>query len=204
MARLASQEKGGFYPTPPTITELILSHISAPHGGRVLDPCAGEGIALVTLAEVLLLSAYGVELNQTRANMTAQLVNKLADRQEKLLIRDPQQQHVIAGDYRLLLKTKESGYNLLYLNPPYDTDRDAGRLEYQWLRDSRVWLQPGGLLVYVIHKRCLDTEKSPVISPGGTLDSAFSAFPIPNTLLSGKLCSLATVTNAPIHQISIK
>ena len=159
MARLASQEKAGFYPTPSTITDLILSHISAPQGGRVLDPCAGEGIALVTLAEMLRLEAYGVELNQTRANMTAQLVNKLADRQEKLLIRDQKQQHVIAGDYRLLLKTKESGYNLLYLNPPYDTDRDAGRLEYQWLRDTRVWLQPGGLLVYVIPQKVLGYRK---------------------------------------------
>lgn len=61
MARLASQEKAGFYPIPPTITDLIRSHISAPHGGRVLDPCCGTGIALVTLAEMLRLEAYGVE-----------------------------------------------------------------------------------------------------------------------------------------------
>ena len=86
MARLASQEKGGFYPTPPTITELIRSQISAPHGGRVLDPCAGEGIALVTLAEMLRLEAYGVELNQPRAEIATELVNKLADRQEKLVL----------------------------------------------------------------------------------------------------------------------
>ena len=159
MARLASQEKAGFYPTPPTITELILSHISAPQGGRVLDPCAGKGIALVTLAKALRLEAYGVELNQTRADIAAQLVNKLADRPEKLLIKDPQQQHVITGDYRLLLKTKDSAYNLLYLNPPYDTDRDEGRLEYQWLKDARVWLQPGGLLVYVIPQKVLGYRK---------------------------------------------
>ena len=159
MARLASQEKAGFYPTPPTITDLILSHISAPQGGRVLDPCAGEGIALVTLAQALRLEAYGVELNQTRADMATELVNKLADRQEKLLIKDPHQQHLIAGDYRLLLKTKDSAYNLLYLNPPYDTDRDSGRLEYQWLKDARVWLQPGGLLVYVIPQKVLGYKK---------------------------------------------
>ncbi len=159
MARLASQEKGGFYPTPPVITDLIRSHISAPHGGRVLDPCAGEGIALVTLAETLRLEAYGVELNQTRAEMAIQLVNELTERQEKLPLKDPHKLHVIAGDYRLLLKTSESGYNLLYLNPPYDTDRDAGRLEYQWLRDTRPWLQPGGLLVYVIPQKVLGYRK---------------------------------------------
>ena len=34
-------------------------------------------------------------------------------------------------------------------------DQDAGRLEYQWLRDCREWLQPDGLLVYVVPQKIL-------------------------------------------------
>ena len=67
--------------------------------------------------------------------------------------------HLIAGDYRLLMKTSQGGFNFLYLNPPYDTDPDSGRLEYQWLRDTRPWLQPGGLLVYVIPQKVLGYRK---------------------------------------------
>src|SRR5688572_12520834 len=49
VSRLASAVKGGFYPLPPVVTELILTHLVAPQGGRILDPCAGEGDALATL-----------------------------------------------------------------------------------------------------------------------------------------------------------
>lgn len=75
MARLASQEKAGFYPLPPTVTELITTHIRAPHGGRILDPCCGEGVALVTLAKELNLEPYGVELNIDRAQASTELIN---------------------------------------------------------------------------------------------------------------------------------
>ncbi|MCP4416052.1 MAG: hypothetical protein GY805_05490, partial [Chloroflexi bacterium] len=69
MTRLANIEKAGYFPLPPSITDLILNHITAPHNslppqsacpregvgqnGRILDPCAGKGTALVTLAETL-------------------------------------------------------------------------------------------------------------------------------------------------------
>lgn len=39
MARLASAEKAGFYPLPETITDRILTHLAAPQGGYILDPC---------------------------------------------------------------------------------------------------------------------------------------------------------------------
>ena len=161
MARLASQEKAGFYPTPPTITDLIASHITAPQGGRILDPCAGEGVALVTLAEALRLEAYGVELHSSRAETASELITELNNRQGKLPREDPHKMHLIAGDYRLLMKTSQSGFNFLYLNPPLSiyTDPDSGRLEYQWLRDTRPWLQPGGLLVLVIPQSVLGHKK---------------------------------------------
>ncbi|MGB4873568.1 MAG: DUF6094 domain-containing protein, partial [Candidatus Promineifilaceae bacterium] len=71
MTRLANIEKAGYFPLPVPVTDLLLSHIAAPHGGRLLDPCAGEGAALVALAAGLGLDPYGVELHEDRAK-TAQ------------------------------------------------------------------------------------------------------------------------------------
>ena len=72
MTRLANIEKAGYYPLPPVITDLILTYIAVPvndnlPNGRPLDPCAGEGTALVALADKLGLEPYGVELHEERA-----------------------------------------------------------------------------------------------------------------------------------------
>ncbi len=74
MTRLANIEKAGYYPLPPVITDLILTYIAVPvndiessQNGRPLDPCAGEGTALVALADKLGLEPYGVELHEERA-----------------------------------------------------------------------------------------------------------------------------------------
>jgi hypothetical protein len=92
------------------------------------------------MATVLKLEAYGVELNQARAIDAKSQIQALTNRQD-LPLCDHHPTRFIQGDYRTLV-TSKGGYNLLYLNPPYDFDQDAGRLEYQWLRDCREW--PGG------------------------------------------------------------
>ena len=79
--RLAAQAKGGFYPTPPRVTDLIAELIQPPAGYarndetlRLLDPCCGEGEALEGLAESteasrtpLEVETFGVELHSERA-----------------------------------------------------------------------------------------------------------------------------------------
>ena len=67
MTRLANQEKAGYFPLPPLVTQLICTHVRAPHGGRILDAAAGKGVALVTMARALGLDPYGVELQEERA-----------------------------------------------------------------------------------------------------------------------------------------
>ena len=174
MARLASQEKAGFYPIPPTVTSLIASHIKAPHGGRLLDPCCGEGVALVTLAKELGLEPYGVELNMNRALASASLVNQLLiDQGLRPELR------IIPGDYKLTLNTSKNGYNCLYLNPPYDTDRDDGRLEYKWLRETRPYLQAGGLLIMVIPQSVLGFKRLASYLAGWFHDVTIHRFPDP-------------------------
>ena len=157
MTRLANIEKAGYFPLPASVTELILSYIAAPHGGRILDPCAGEGAALVTLARALDLEPFGVELHEGRAQAAREAVT------EMLAGRDGTQRdeipRVLSDSYQSLI-TSRDGYNFLHLNPPYDHDDEDGRLEYQWLWRCRPWLQPGGLLVWVVPQHLLKFRKA--------------------------------------------
>ncbi len=71
----------------------------------------------------------------------------------------PDQTRILNDSY-LNLVTSKNGYNLLYLNPPYDWDSEDKRLEYQFLWKTRPWLQPGGLLVYVVPRHILKMRKA--------------------------------------------
>ena len=160
MTRLANIEKAGYFPTPPAVTESILSYISAPRGGRILDPCAGKGVALLHLADRLALKPYGVELNEERAQLAQQAVDAWFAPQLNV---SPRLAHILTEDFRYLETTRQA-FNLLFLNPPYawDTkadDKAAVRLEYQWLWRMRPFLQIGGLLVYIIPQHILGRRK---------------------------------------------
>ena len=79
--RLAAQAKGGYYPTPERVVDLIAELIRTPTGYyyrgretlRILDPCCGAGDALRRLAEglnrpnAISIETYGVELHRDRA-----------------------------------------------------------------------------------------------------------------------------------------
>ncbi|MCP4423505.1 MAG: class I SAM-dependent methyltransferase, partial [Chloroflexi bacterium] len=177
MTRLANIEKAGYFPLPSSITDLILTYITAPHnsmppqsasphegvgcGGRILDPCAGEGTALITLAQTLHLEPFGVELHEGRAQTAREAALALAARQltKSRSAQLPKQTRTLNDSY-LNLITSRNGYNLLYLNPPYDWDSEDKRLEYQFLWKTRPWLQPGGLLIYVVSRHILRMRKA--------------------------------------------
>ncbi|GIK53463.1 MAG: hypothetical protein BroJett014_24360 [Planctomycetota bacterium] len=162
MTRLANMEIAGFYAAPPEVTHLISEHITALHGGRILDPCAGEGTALVTLAEKLGMEPFGVELHEGRTKAAREAVGQLLVSRHGSDNEDLTTAHGtrILHDSYLSLVTSRGGYNLLYLNPPYDHDDEDGRLEYQWLVHTRPWLQPGGLLVWVVPQHMLRFRKA--------------------------------------------
>ena len=162
MTRLANIEVAGYFPLPVSIAQLLPTFISAPHGGRILDPCAGEGTALVTLADKLGLDPFGIELHESRVKAARDAVGQLLVSRYGSDNGDAATAHGarILHDSYLSLVTSRGGYNLLYLNPPYDYDDEDGRLEYQWLVHTRPWLQPGGLLVWVVPQHMLRFRKA--------------------------------------------
>ena len=147
MARLASIEKAGFYPTPPEETELICSRLTAEPGSKIaiLDPCCGEGIALERMANALRkqgadVVSYGIELEEGRAKSAQDHLD-----------------HVICSPYEDAMVTPHA-FSFMWLNPPY-MHYGSERAEVVFLRDltdpSKGKLQPGGLLGFCIPERIL-------------------------------------------------
>ncbi|MXX78506.1 MAG: methyltransferase [Gemmatimonadales bacterium] len=143
--RLAAQYKGGYYPTPPRVVEMIASLAQArtvmrgEHTLRILDPCCGGGDALAQLAACIerpdgaLVETYGVELHAERAKEAEQRLD-----------------HALGTD---LFQTAiaNGAFGMLFLNPPYDQDAgDDRRTEQSFLRQTTRYLAVGGLLVFVV------------------------------------------------------
>ena len=69
IGRLMNNIKLGYYPTDPDNIDLLLRGIKFPEGvtTNLLDPCCGCGKALRQLAQGNNCYAYGVELDESRA-----------------------------------------------------------------------------------------------------------------------------------------
>jgi len=138
MARLESQAKLGYYPTPDHLLPLIASCISPlTQPGNFLDPCCGEGDALQLLGLMLAGRTYGVELDKARGMEARKRV-------ESVLISDAMRTRI-----------SDKAFSLLFLNPPYDwATREEGekaeRIECQFLQRFTPKLVDGGLLVFVV------------------------------------------------------
>ncbi len=140
MARLGSQAKAGFYPTPESVCELLKAKIlfDLEKAARLLDPCCGKGKTLSRLADgTPSLTTYGIELDHQRAHEARSRLTK-----------------VLWGDALTEMQVSPNAFGLLYLNPPYDDGVSDGakpqRLEVQFLRRYLGTLQQGGYLVLVI------------------------------------------------------
>ena len=149
--RLAAQAKGGYYPTPDRVVDMIADLIHTPTNYsrregktlRVLDPCCGAGDAVARLAERLdgpnsvPVETYGIELHRDRAVEAAR-------RLDRALAADLFQTSIGAG-----------AFGLAYLNPPYDWDAEDKRVEHAFLTRSTRHLVDGGLLVFIVPRRRL-------------------------------------------------
>ena len=141
MARLASEAKMGYYPTPLATLKHIVERIVATKT-HCLDPCCGEGFAIHHIKRALNQVVWGIELDTERAE-NAQMMGV----------------NVESGSiFDARINPLES-MGLLYLNPPYSSE-DGERLEMKFLRHSIKWLAPSGVLVFIVPEHVLQRQQS--------------------------------------------
>ena len=138
IGRLMNNVKLGYYPTDPDNISLILRGIQFPEGvtTNLFDPCCGCGKALRQLAQGNNCYAYGVELDESRAE----------EAQTRL--------HRVGFGSFFFSQVSHEAFHLLFLNPPYlsvlNESGGRARHEKRFLIESLCHLMYGGLLVYVI------------------------------------------------------
>lgn len=138
IGRLMNNVKMGYYPTDPDNIDLILRSIQFPEGvtTNLLDPCCGCGKALRQIAQGNNCYAYGVELDEFRAE----------EAQTRL--------HRVGFGSFFFSRVSREAFHLLFLNPPYLSVLTQGggkaRHEKRFLIESLPTLAYGGLLIYVI------------------------------------------------------
>jgi hypothetical protein len=137
MARLMSQIKGGYYAAAPEAVAAVLERLRPPERGEclVLDPCAGEGRALVQLAEGLGAVPYGIELSEDRAAVVRESL--------------PEGQSLAPADF-LRTAISHRSFSFCWCNPPYDyATGEEGRVESQFIERAADLLVEGGVLALV-------------------------------------------------------
>ena len=151
--------KNGYFPTDEPTLERALTALAPAEASAgplcILDPCAGEGVAIAEAAHALgreQVQAFAVEYEAERARHARQLVDRC-----------------IHGDLMDTLISRQS-FGLLWLNPPYgdlskDTNGNVGyqgqgraRLEKLFYQKALPLLQYGGVLIYIVPHYVLDAE----------------------------------------------
>lgn len=136
MARLASVAKAGFYATPKDLLDSIADLVVVNNGYyrsvSLCDPCAGEGEAIEHLTYKWDAHPYACELESTRYEKVKSRIHGVT----------------LHGDAFHLHWTGSA--DILYLNPPYDTDKEFKRYENKWLHRFTEILTCNGVLLFVI------------------------------------------------------
>jgi hypothetical protein len=137
MARLISQVKGGYYAAAPEAVAAVLEQLRPPDHGEclILDPCAGEGKALLQLAAGLKGVPYGIELSEDRAAIVRESL--------------PGGQALAPADF-LRCAVSYRAFSFCWCNPPYDyATGNEGRVESQFIERATHLLVDGGVLALV-------------------------------------------------------
>jgi predicted RNA methylase len=140
--RLAGQAKCGYYPAAPEAIAGILKHLRLAEAKRqfqfILDPCAGEGMAIKQIAEGLEVPfdhTYAVELDLGRTKAIRENIPGI---------------NLLGPATFLGVQITGFSYGLVYCNPPFDDEMGGGRREEQaFVQQSTRLLVPKGILVLV-------------------------------------------------------
>lgn len=163
--------KNGYFPTDEVTLERILAALDPADAGemRLLDPCAGEGVALAECKAYLgeRAQAFGIEYDAERAWHAKELLDRC-----------------IHGSF-LDCQVSKRSFGLVFLNPPYgDLVADKGqtgegkgkqRMEWQFYRASLELLQFGGVMVLIVPYYVLTPEFAEAIASHFDQVKAFRA-----------------------------
>lgn len=155
--------KNGYFPTDlPALQRIATALDIGADAVRVMDPCCGEGGALLHLVEHLqecgaTVQSYGADVDEERAWHAKEVHDLVA--------------HADIHDVRIT----DRSMGLLFLNPPYgdlvtdqartgDAKQGRERHEKVFCRRTFNLLQFGGVLVLIVPFYVLDTELSTLIA----------------------------------------
>jgi len=127
--------KLGFFPLPTAEAGRLRNCLVFAPEFTALDPCVGDGVAFTRLLEGTHAHQYGIEIDANRAEQARELGIETL--------------HANTMDVRCPAES----VSLLYLNPPYDLEvgqTNNQRLELVFLEHTYRWLEPGGVLIFVI------------------------------------------------------
>ena len=101
MARNLARRRMNFFPLPDSVAEEIGRRLVFNVGCSVIDPCAGEGRALISMTRhAPACRRYGIELDAYRAEEAAKVLDT-----------------VIQGD-ALNTRSRVEAFSVAYCNPP--------------------------------------------------------------------------------------
>ena len=152
IGRLMNQVRMGYYPTDPDNIDLILRGIRFPEGKttNVFDPCCGCGKALRQIANGHNCFAYGVELDEYRAE----------EAQSRL--------HRVGVGSFFHSRISAEAFHLMFLNPPYiSVVSESGsrtRHEKRFLVETISKLMLSGVLIFVIPYYRLTTDLCKILA----------------------------------------
>ena len=138
--RNAGRLKLGYYPLPLEEASNLRQILIAPEPFFAVDPCAGDGTALLEVTKDFAAHRAAIELDADRA--TASAARGIPTTQGSTF-----DSHLPAGSC-----------SLLYLNPPYDVEvgnHSNQRLEVVFLDHCYAWLKTEGVLIFVIPDNAL-------------------------------------------------
>jgi tRNA1(Val) A37 N6-methylase TrmN6 len=162
--RLAGTAKLGFYPTPQRIVDHITARLSPTTPDQtttILDPCAGEGLALRDVANASPNAiSYAIEPDRYRYN---ELKSSFATPLNAL--------NCTMEDSAI----SHQSFSILYLNPPYDYHYDRElednpnnnktiRKEIHFLRRTIQYLATDGLLIFIVPRHILSPNLAEFLS----------------------------------------
>jgi predicted RNA methylase len=142
MSRPFARLKLGYYPLPNEEALNIHSLLVASEPYCAIDPCAGEGRALLTITGETPAHLAGIEIDADRARVCVESGIRAV--------------HGSAFE----CKVHSESCSLLYLNPPYDTEvgpHSNRRMELVFLEHCYRWIKSEGVLVFIIPVAALNS-----------------------------------------------